>query len=171
MYRTIARHLAVGIVLASMLLTSCDKTTKPSSDATPPVLKWHIENQSTNVSTDIVGSGSFSAKQNETLRVTLKAEDSEGVSYIELGGGYVVSCQAGDAATNASGGYTTDVQTLAPDAQGNVLTLIFLIRTITPDVTCPGGLSFVKTIVSLNGTSRNYFSGETKSTLTLNITP
>jgi hypothetical protein len=143
----------------------------PTSDSTVPLLSWHVENQSNGTSANISGSGAAAAKANETLRITLKADDPEGVKYIELRGGYTVDCRAGSAASNASGGYTTDAQTLGPDADGKVLTSIFLIKTITPDTACPGGSTFVKTTVSLNGVARNYFSGQANATLVINVSP
>jgi hypothetical protein len=162
---------AVAWMAFCSLVVGCNKVPMPSADGTAPLLSWHVENQSTGASTNIPGSGAVSAKPNETLRITLKADDPEGVKYIELSGGYTVDCRTGGAASNASGGYTTDKQTLGPDADGKVLTSIFLIKTITPDVTCPGGSTFVKTTVSLNGLGRNYFSGQTNETLIVNVSP
>jgi hypothetical protein len=164
-----ARIAACGIFI--MHVIGCDKVTKPSSDSTPPTLTWRIENQSAGTDQSIVGNGTVAAKPNETLRITLKSDDPEGVSYIELGGGYVVNCQGSGVASNNSGGYGKDIQNLSPDTDNKVLTKIILVKTITPDTACPGGTSFVKTTVSLNGVGRNYFSGQTNAALGVNVAP
>jgi len=163
--------LATVVTGCCITLIACTTVTPPSSDPTPPVLTWHIENQTTGASSSVTGSGSVAASVNDSIRITLKADDPQGIQLIELGGGYVTSCQAGDAASSASGSFGTDSQPLSPDAQGNVLTSIFLIKTVVPDVSCPGGSSWQSTSVSLNGLGRNYFSGTTTGTLAITYGP
>ncbi len=171
MYRMIVRHLTIGIVLMCLVLTSC-KVTKPLSDGTPPVFKWHVLNSSTGDSVDIVGDGAFYAKPNDAIAITLKAEDPEGVSYISSGGGGTKSCHGKGVAYNEAIGSTFhQEQYLYPDAQGKVETLAFLLLNTTSSADCRSGYSFTGTRISIHGTGRNYFSGETISTLTIFITP
>jgi hypothetical protein len=171
MRRSVTVLLAATLLLGVVACEKIPKVPKPSSDSTPPTLKWHVENQTTNVATDVVGSGTVSGKVGNDFRVTLIANDPEGIANITLGGGYSRSCVSGGAAQNATGSYTKQDQSLAPDAQGNVLTQIFLIRSVSPDVTCSGGYTLKSYTVGLNGTGTNYFSGTTNGTLTITITP
>ena len=167
------RRSMLGLLATAVLLTAtaCEKVPKPSSDSTPPTLKWHVENRTANTTTDINGNGKVSGKKNDEFRVTLTATDPQGIHKIIMGGGYTRSCVAGDVASGADGDYAGQSQSLAPDAQGKVLTQIFLIQSITPDVTCTGNLNWTGTSIDLVGTGTNYFNGTTTGNLTITIAP
>jgi hypothetical protein len=163
--------LALAAVALLVGTAACQKVPKPTSDSTPPVLKWHVENRTNNTVTDIVGSGSVSGKQGDDFRVTLTANDPEGIEKITMGGGYTRNCLQDGAGQTASGSYAGQQQTLAPDGQGNVLTQIFLIQSISPDVTCSSGFTWKSTTIGLTGTGTNYFNGTTTGKLTISVTP
>jgi hypothetical protein len=163
----------LGLLAMTLLLgaTACEKVPKPSSDSTPPILKWHVENRTANTATDISGSGHVSGKKNDEFRITVTANDPEGIEKITMGGGYTRSCVSGNLGQTGNGDYAGQSQSLAPDAQGKVLTQIFLIQSVTPDVTCSGGFTWQGTSIGLNGSGTNYFNGTTNGSLTITITP
>lgn len=170
---TVRRSLS-SVILAALLVAGaagCEKVPKPSSDSTPPTLKWHVENRTTETATDVAGTGSVSGKKGDEFRVTLIANDPEGVHQITMGGGYTRSCISGGLGQAANGDYAGQVQNLNPDSDGNVLTQIFLIQSITPDVTCSGGFTWQNTKISLVGSGTNYFNGKTNGSLTITVTP
>lgn len=169
--RTVARSLALAAVLV-LSVTACEKVPKPSSDSTPPTLKWHVENRTASTTADYAGSGQVSGKKGDEFRVTLIAHDDQGIHEITLGGGYTRNCVSGSLGQTGNGDYAGQTQTLKPDAQGKVLTQIFLIQSITPDVTCSGsGYTWQGTTITLAGSGTNYFSGKTNGTLTISVTP
>jgi hypothetical protein len=168
MRRTVTGLLAVTLLLAA---AACEKVPKPSSDPTPPTLKWHVENRTTNTATDVTGTGAVSGKKGDEFRVTLIANDPQGIHKITMGGGYTRNCQGDGLGQTGNGDYAGQTQTLDPDAQGQVLTQIFLIQSITPDVDCSNGFTWTGTSIGLNGSGTNYFNGTTNGTLTINVTP
>lgn len=167
--RTTAVILAAGLLLLGA--AACEKVDRPTSDPTPPTLNWHVENRTTNTSQDIAGTGKVTGKKGDDFRVTLTATDHEGIQKISMGGGYTTACLSGDVGSNAQGVFNSQNQTLAPDAQNKVLTQIFLIQSVTPDTTCPGGTDWKSTSIGLNGSGTNYFNGTTTGTLTITVTP
>jgi len=167
------RRSVLGVLAVTVLLgaSACETVPKPTSDSTPPILKWHVENRTNSTATDIVGSGAVSGKKGDEFRVTLTANDPEGIEKITMGGGYTRSCVANGLGQSGNGDYAGQSQTLAPDAQNKVLTQIFLIQSITPDVTCSGDFTWKSTSIGLTGSGTNYFNGTTNGTLTISITP
>lgn len=156
--------------LACLLCTAgCAKVPKPSADSTPPILRWHIENLSTNKDVDFTGSADYSAKPGDSLRITLKSEDPEGIRGIAWNGGFTVECRHPEEplAQNSSGLYKPGQQTLSPDPNNMVLTSIFLVRTFEfdPIPTCRPGLEFRCMVACLYGAGENYFSGVTNEGL------
>jgi len=144
----------------------------PTSDSTRPALTWTVKNQTANTSSTISGSGKLSVHGSDTLYVTLKAEDKEGVSYIELGGGYLKSCVGSDGTGTVSQGlYATRSHSLSPDANNQVSTTTIEAITLQADITCSGGDKWDSTLVTLHGLARNYFSGETTGSLSITFTP
>jgi hypothetical protein len=163
----------LGLAAVALLLgaAACQKVPKPSSDSTPPVLTWHVENLTASTKSEIVGNGTVTGKQGDEFRVTLTANDPEGIQKITMGGGYTRNCLQNGAGQTASGSYAGQSQTLAPDGQGNVLTQIFLIQSISPDVTCNSGFTWQGTTIGLTGGGTNYFNGTTTGKLTISVTP
>ena len=157
------------IVFAEALSFSNCKTTKPTSDSTPPVVKWSILHKPGNQQQEIVGNGTINQKADESLTITCLALDPEGIHEITLGGGGSFSCLQGNIGQNTSVDQKTDVQTLNPDSAGNVLTQIFLIRDVDLNAwKCNPGFTFKGGSLTLIGTGENYFNGKTTATLNIN---
>jgi hypothetical protein len=168
------RRAIAGLVTGSLVLVglaACQKVQKPSSDSAMPTLVWHVENRTQNTTTDITGSGSVNGHKGDDFRVTLTASEAGGIHEIDMGGGYVRSCISNDLGQSADGDYAPLQQILNPDAQGNVLTSIFLIDSYTPDVTCNSPFTWTGTTISLDGKAMNYYSGTTTGHLGIAITP
>lgn len=157
--------------LALLFLPGCGgcKTPKPSSDTTPPILKWSVHNTQTGTTQEIVGSGTISAGRGDTFQVTLFAENPGGVREITMSRELGYTC-------GGAGGLGQNIvldtgialkQTLQPDGQGNVLTKVFLIRSVDfREFVCGGVLDGV---YSLHGTGENYSNGVTKEILSFNV--
>lgn len=165
--RTIARvALAVGL-LVILQGASC-KTPAPTSDSTPPVLKWSVVNDVTRETQKFTGDGNVTGSAGDSFTVTLRAEDPQGVHRIALGGSATWSCVQGEIGQTKIAEYETDVQELEPDSEGKVLTKIFLIRDVDlSSFSCPSGFAFGGGSVELVGEGENYFGGTTMGTLTL----
>jgi hypothetical protein len=169
MKRSMVALLALSTLVVGAV--ACEKVNKPTSDSTPPILTWHVENLTQSTTADYTGNGTVTGKKDDEFRVTLTAHDPEGIQKITMGGGYTRSCAANGVGQSAQGDYATQTQTLSPDSNGKVLVQIFLIQSITPDITCSQGFDWKGTTISLVGTGTNYFNGTTSATLSLTVTP
>ena len=161
-------------------MTGCQKVTKPKSDSTPPILAWTVLNKNTAAQSDHSGSPTINAHRGNRFRVTLKANDPEGVKSIELdpglGSGEVSwTCKAPPGGENVAQTKTADLgaltQNLSPDASGNVLTSIFLSQDLDFTMDCQTGWIFTSGKAVLTGRATNYFAGTTTETLTFNVSP
>ena len=168
------------LVVLFLLLGGCQKVKKPTSDSTPPKLIWNVFNHATSAQADHPGSPTINAKFGEKFRVTLKANDPEGVKSIQLnpnlGSGEIVwSCKAPPGGENAAQTKSATLgpmtQNLSPDADGNVLTSIFLIQELDFTFQCQSGWTFTSGTAKLTGQASNYLGGTTTETITFKISP
>ena len=104
-------------VLLGLLLAACTGVPAPTEDPSPPTLRWRIENLTSGSDVTIQGSGAVAAKVDENLRVTLVADDPQGIRRIEMGGGFVTNCRFPGIASAASGVYALQKQALSPDSE------------------------------------------------------
>ncbi len=158
---------AAVLICISLLLGACSKLKKPESDSTPPVLKWKVHFIEDNTDTEVLENAkTIKVKKGTDVRVTLIAEDEDGgVQKITFGGGFTFHCKSGSVGQNSNGTLQTDVQNLYPDAKGNVLPSIFLIKEISTEFTCQTGYTLTNGSYDLVGTAENYYNGVTTSTL------
>src|SRR5437879_2938903 len=164
---TLPSWVSVSCLLVGLCLTvvGCGSTVKkPTSDSTPPSLVWNVYNHDTNQQTDYPGSPTINAKRGEKYRVTLKANDPEGVNWIKinpaLGGGEIAwQCTSPPGGEKLGQNNTADLgpmsQNLALDANGNVLTSIFLIYELDFTLDCQAGWNFVSGSAKLTGQASN----------------
>ena len=173
------RFGCLGLVLG-LSLVGCQRVPQPTSDSTPPKLVWNALNLDTNASADHPGSPTINAKRGERYRITLKANDPEGVKSIQLnpslGSGEMTwTCKdppgGENLAQNKNATLGPQVQNLSPDASGNVLTSIFLIQELDFTMECQSGWSFSSGSARLTGQAGNYFGGTTTETITFNVSP
>ena len=166
---------ALGLIIAG-----CQRVKKPQSDSTPPKLVWNVFNHGTNAQADHPGSPTINAKRGEKYRITLKANDPEGVRLIQLnpspGSGELAwTCKAPPGGENVAQNKNATLgpmsQSLAPDANGNVLTSIFLIQELDFTMECQAGWNFTSGSAKLTGQASNYFGGTTTETLTFKVSP
>src|SRR5512138_115462 len=122
--------LTLITLMCLLLATACSPSVpKPSSDSTPPTLRWHIINKADNSTQDISGSGKVSAHKGDFYTVTFFAEDQQGIQKINLASNVFWQCTSGDAAQNHGPSLgVNNSNTLQPDGQGNVVTSTFLIQ-------------------------------------------
>ena len=169
--KTISRIPAFGLfaICSLFLLSGCDKLKKPSSDSTPPTLKWKVYFFDTSTEKEVTASGqTVKLKTGTEVRVTLIAEDKDGgVQKITFGGGNTWGCISGSVGQNKSGLLSTDVQNLSPDSDGYVLPSIFLMRNFTMNFPCDGGYTLTSGKYELAGSAENYFGGIVNSMLYL----
>jgi hypothetical protein len=176
----IASRLLCLLSIATLTACSDAKVKQPSSDSTPPLLVWNAYNFDTSVQADYPGSPTINAKRGERYRITLKANDPEGVKQIQLnptaGSGEIswqcVTPPGGvKLAQNKSAALGPMTQNLAPDASGYVLTSIFLIQQLDLAMDCQPGWSFASGTAALTGVASNYFGGVTTEILSFNVSP
>jgi hypothetical protein len=140
----------------------------PAADR--PRLQWIVRNATTNVTHTFDGTATMKVKHGTVFHITLNAIDRQGVHRITLGGEAVWTCRSGNLGQQRDAAEATQVQTLHPDANGHVLTKIFLLRHGNA-MPCSGGFHFDHGTETLLGTGENYDHQTTKATLTLNATP
>jgi hypothetical protein len=165
-----------------MILAGCPnlKVKQPTSDSTPPSLVWNVFNHATQQQADHPGSPTINAKRGESYRLILKAKDPEGVKSIQinpnLGSGEMGwQCTDPPGGENVAQNKTATLgpmtQNLAPDANGMVLTGIFLIYELNFAMDCPAGWKFVSGGAQLTGRATNYFGGVTTEVIKFIIAP
>ena len=167
------------LTLVCLAVASC-KTKQPKSDSTPPTLVWNVFNYSTSAQADHNGSPTINVKHGEKYRITLKANDPEGVKQIQinpsLGSGELSwTCKAPpgpeNIAQNKNATLAPMTQNLSPDSNGNVLTSIFLLYDVDFTMACQSGWSFTSGSGKLTGQASNYFNGTTTATISFNVSP
>jgi len=167
-------------ILASLcfIIAGCSnlKVKLPTSDSTPPSLTWNVFHHATREQADHPGSPTIHAKRGDSCRILLKAKDPEGVKTIQinptLGGGEMTwQCASGDLAKNMSATLGPITQNLAPDANGMVLTSIFLAFELDFSMDCPAGWSFASGSAQLTGRAGNYFGGVTTEVIKFAVNP
>jgi hypothetical protein len=146
---------------------------KPTSDSTPPTLRWHILNKADNSSQDIQGSGKIAAHMGDFYVVTFFAEDPQGIHKINLSSNIFWQCISGSVAQNHGPSLgVTNSNTLQPDGQGNVVMSTFLIENANiSSFDCQSGYTFNGGSLTFSGQGENYFNGTTKATLVFNVLP
>lgn len=165
--------MRVSFILVAILLmsgSSC-KETQPTSDSTPPVIKWKVINTATNKSQSFEGNQTINVSYGGNYQIICKAEDPEGIHKIGLkrdshhcceqlaiyGKEEAVSCPQGSQTP------PPPTQVLNRDSNGNVLTSVPIIDTVSLSFQCdsksilrPGAFN------SRTCTGENYFGGVTK---------
>jgi hypothetical protein len=162
----------VTVLAIVATMTSCERVTKPTSDSTPPKLRWKIENQTTGATIDITGSASYAPKPGNTFRVTLIADDPEGIHKITLKGHFLYECRIPDGpAQNISQSTFPLEQILNPNPQGQVLTTIILIDTFALVFQCDPDFQLRKITGQISGRGENYFAGVTEEVIDIFAVP
>src|SRR5512142_1678037 len=90
------RRLTLIALVLLLLAAACSPAIpKPSSDSTPPTLRWHIINKADNSTQDISGSGMISTHKGDFFVVTFFAEDPQGIHKIDLASNVAWQCVSG----------------------------------------------------------------------------
>jgi hypothetical protein len=157
------------------------KVKKPASDSTPPGLVWNVYNHDTGAQADHPGSPTLNAKLGERYRIILKAADQGGVKSIQFnpnpGSGEIawvckpILSGGENIAQKKNATLKKMTQNLAPDANGYVLTSIFLIFELNFSLECQPGLIASDGTATLTGRASNYFGGVTTEVIKFKISP
>jgi len=159
--------------------SDCQKP-KPDSDSTPPTLKWKVLNKNTNQfvildeitkSTEAVGKATITAKPGDSFRVTLIADDPEGVHEVSITGSNEGSCSDANVTQKVPGTLeAAQKQPLEPNSEGKVLTSFFLQREIQIEpYQCQPGYTFDGAAYTVFGSAKNFFDGVAKGQLVIKI--
>ena len=166
-------HFYAWIIVLCLAGTSCEQVTKPTSDSTPPQLRWKLENLTTNTTIDITGSASYAPQTGDVVRITVIAEDPEGIHKIGLKGEFIHDCRTpdGSVAQAVSDSTFPLEQVLTPNPDGQVITTIILIDTFSFASKCDPDFQLVKLTAVISGRGENYFGGVTEATIDALIIP
>jgi hypothetical protein len=168
------------LMIGVLTIAGCQKVSKPNADPTPPSIVWNVFNYGTNAQADHPGSPTLNAKRGEKFRITLRANDPEGIKSIKLnptlGSGELSwTCKAPPGGENVAQNKNATLgpleRSVGPDANGEVLTSIFLIQDLDLTMECQKDWIFVSGTAKLTGQGTNYFAGTTAGTLTFNVSP
>jgi len=162
-------------ILVCCLGSSC-KTVKPTSDATPPTIRWAILDRESGRRAEQDGSGMITLEVGdhlEDLEITCIAEDPQGVHKISFGGQGDIDCDhvfpdlRVERLPVRKLFFKSDEQTLSPDSGGKVLTQTILVKKFSNlrKDGCPAGDTLARGTLTLTGTAENYFKGITSATL------
>lgn len=161
------------LILLALGLTSC-KTTKPSSDSTPPKITWRYVNSTTGKEQDLKDdAGPIEISETDRMVVTCFANDSGGVHKISLKADALVDCKTVGSQPLVQDNLNRVLmplkeQILNPSADNTVLTKIFLNHqfVLKEDVACgTAGFTVYAGDITFTATAENYFGGVTKNTL------
>jgi hypothetical protein len=171
-HRASTARLLVLTTLTVWLVFSCTQETINSSrDSTPPTLAWHVENRTTQTTSDFSGSGKLNGTRDDDFLVTLTAADPQGIRDTFLGGESSLNCASDAIGQSTDALYAGQSQTLTPDADGNVASETSLGLHVTPQSTCEADLNWQSTTIQLFGKGVNYADGMTDGTLTILVRP
>lgn len=164
-------HVIVAMVTCATVLACDNKVLKPASDSTPPAITWNVLNKKTNEGADHPAKTTLQAHWGELYHVTMRANDPEGVQSVEMGGESIWTCAVGSTVQKHETVSAAQQQTFAPDAQGYVLTMHFLLEDFDFSFDCQAGYAFTGGSVTLQATATNYFGGTATGTLKLDVSP
>lgn len=157
-------------IACTLLLAGCPKVQNSSDDKTPPTLRWTAIKAETNDQIKFNGNGTINAKLGDYFTVILVAEDTEGIHQIKLASSTGWSCRNGDVGQNVGPSLGAQmVQNLNPDAQGKVLTSIFLIQNANMMFQCQSGFHFTGGSTVFSGSGTNYGGQTVSGKLTINV--
>jgi len=155
-------------IACALLLAGCPNVQKPSDDTTPPTLRWTAIKAGTNDQFKFNGNGTINAKLGDYFTVILVAEDTEGIHQVKLASSTGWSCRNGDVGQNVGPSLGAQmVQNLNPDAQGKVLTSIFLIQNANMMLQCQAGFQFTGGSTVFSGSGTNYGGQTVNGKLTI----
>lgn len=159
------------LVMVGASATACDKVPAPTSDSTVPILHWTVRNLKLSTTEEFIGSKTIKVVQGDEFSVTLKAVDFEGIHEISWARSTTSMCVNGDVASQSGPGLAVpETQTLNPDADGNVVTSMFLIKSvIIGPFTCQAGYTLTSAETAIAGQGTNYFSGVATATLSFKV--
>ena len=151
------------------------KVDLPSSDSTPPTLKWSVLNDKTGERIEYTQNTTIAAKWGDSFTVTLIATDPQGVKKIQtkLEGGWSCRPVLSNENVESASSLTTipSIQSLSPDKDGKVLTSIFMIDNVGLGFKCQKGWVLKSGALQLNGQALNYFGGTASSSLKFSVVP
>ena len=158
-------RVALGVVVSMIGSGATCTRPAPTSDATPPTVRWTVSNDVRGGSMELLGDAMIEARAGDIFTVGLIVEDPEGVRRIELGGQSSWRCQGGVLQSESLG---SRVQELAPSSDGSVLTQTAMLQKVhLSRLRCDPGDAFVGGSVVLEGEADNYFAGSTVGRLTI----
>jgi hypothetical protein len=172
------RSGVIGVsAILCLMLQGCEKVKKPTSDATPPTLVWHVINLNTNAQSDHNLNATINAKRGERYRVTIRGTDPEGVHLVKWDPSTLFwQCITPPGGEQVAQNHQAllgpgEAKTLAPDANGYVLTESAL---ILPDLdfalACQDTWIFNGGTIAFTGEVANYFNGNKNGSLKFDIT-
>jgi hypothetical protein len=170
MFAQSMRRFGAPVACILFVIAGCDKVQKPPKDTTPPVLRWTAIKSETGDQLKFTGNGTINARMGDYFTVILVAEDTEGIHQIKLGASTGWSCRNGDVGQNVGPSLGAQmVQNLNPDAQGKVLTSIFLIQNANMTFQCQSGFIFTGGSTVFSGSGTNYGGQIVTGKLTINV--
>ena len=167
------RRLAGISIVALLALVSCSRVLLPASDSTPPTLRWNVQNVIDSTSQDFSGNGTLTVRVGDRYRVTLFADDPQGVHIISLAASTGWSCVSGDIGQNSGPGLAVpETQTFSPDSDGYVLTTALILRNApVGPFSCPAGWTFTGATTTFIGSAENYYGGAVTGHLVFDVEP
>jgi hypothetical protein len=161
-----SRALAV-VCLMSLLLGGCVQTVSmPTSDSTPPTLKWSVFDEAAQTMIDPVN-GQVQAQAGRTYLVTLNAQDPEGLHRVMLASTQEWDCTDGTVTVHTApllGPPQTRLYTADPHNQVPTGGALNQEIKFSPSP-CDPGLHIANGVWSFEGQGENFFGGTTTAFL------
>lgn len=163
-------RLLFGLLMVSIIAAACEKVPAPTSDSTPPKLRWVVVDALTQQRFEIPAQPGAKVEVAYGAAVMLVASDEEGVHEITLSDpsvGYSCISVREDIGKQVGPGLVgkPDVQTMWPDKEGMVLDEIFLIKNLYFSYECGEGWIMNGASATFNGSAANFFGDEATATL------
>ena len=147
------------IVLLFLAFAGCKgcKTKPNTSDTTPPVIDWTVQNKTQNTEQKFTGNGVYNAKYGDVLVVIPCADDDGGIKQLEYYTNSSYTCLDGDITQNTGPGLISPtILPLGLDADGNAWKRYCAILNMSLNFGCASGFHFSSggAVASLKATTR-----------------
>lgn len=161
------------IIILPLLLESCKgcKTTPNTSDTTPPVIDWTVQNKTTGTDTKLTGNANYSAKYGDLLQIIACADDDGGLKQLEHYTNSSYSCAKGNIGqTTGPGLIVPSTISLGLDVDGKAWNRYCAIMTMNLNFSCSSGFNFSSgnAVAFLKGI--NYGGVSASASLSINVT-
>jgi hypothetical protein len=166
----------LSVLVAAIACIGCDTVVPPPTDETAPYLIWKVKDLNGDPNDETVFplvNGTFTAKVGQSLRITCKSADPEGLKGVSIHETDTPLCKPAIQGRENTGTTSFTTPSLPQDVifakspSGTVPTSWTIIQYLTIEPDCPDGYVFQSEMISFTATVENWNGLVTHGGLTI----